>query len=459
MRILIGLSVMLAAASHAYSEEPLQFDSYGGLTCLSFGPAPYFRVHQDGPRWWLVTPEGHAFLSLGVCVVNPRGDVAKGTDRRPYQEHVLAKHGSVEGWTTATRDRMKAWGLNTLGNWSGEELRSQMPYTVELSASGGVWGRDFFDPEIEARIRANMAGAEGFANDPYLVGYYLDNELQWAKDWRLGEDLFPQYAALPAEAPGKQRMIAFFKERYETVERFNAVWKADLKDWNDLGSVRRLKPRNRAKAREDREAFTLLIARQYFKAAAEGIRAKDPNHLILGCRFIWATVPRPVVQACGEYCDVVSINYYEAGILGRCALWVTSFGAMRMPQGLSFKAYYDVAKKPLLVTEFGFRSRDSGMPNSYPPPLLIQPTVATQKDRADKLEHCVTTWMAQPYFLGYHWFQYMDEPHVGRSGDGENGNYGLVNIEDEPYAEFVGRLTEVDRKAWELHAASKEEQP
>lgn len=454
IRAATGAVMMALFCVAVCAEEPLQFDPYGGLKSLSFGSGNCFRTHHDGERWWLVTPDGGAFLSLGVCVVNSMGDVQKDTDRRPYHENVLQKRGSVEGWASATRDRFKEWGLNTLGNWSGEELRKVVPYTVELGASGGVWGADFFSPEAEARIRSNVATAESYANDPYLVGYYLDNELPWAMDWRFGPDLFPQYVALPPEAPGKKRLVEFFKERYQTIERFGAVWKTALKDWSDLAQVQALNARDGAKAREDREAFVRLVARQYFRAATEGIRAKDKDHLILGCRFIWATVPRPVVQACGEFCDIVSINYYEAGILGKLALWVTSFSAMRMPQDLSFQAYHDLTKKPLLVTEFSFRAMDSGMPNTYPPPLLIQPNVATQKDRADKFERCATTWMAQPYFLGYHWFQYMDEPNAGRSGDGENGNYGLVNIEDDPYTEFVGRLKDINRRVWDLHAAS-----
>jgi hypothetical protein len=48
----------------------------------------------------------------------------------------------------------------------------------------------------------------------------------------------------------------------------------------------------------------------------------------------------------------------------------------------------------------------------------------------------------------------MDEPHAGRAGDGENGNYGLVNIEDAPYAEFIARVQAVNRRVWDLHAAS-----
>ena len=44
------------------------------------------------------------------------------------------------------------------------------------------------------------------------------------------------------------------------------------------------------------------------------------------------------------------------------------------------------------------------------------------------------------YVVGYHWFEYADEPAEGRF-DGENSNFGVVNIEDDPYQERVDQMT------------------
>lgn len=452
---LVAISLLVASACNAQAQTEL--DQYGGLRSLNFGPGKCFRTHYDGQRWWLVTPDGGAFLSLGVNVVRSDGDTEKGTNRHPYNEHILQKYGSAENWAATTRKRLNEWGFNTLGNWSSREI-DKVPYTLELPFSPG-WGKnsvpDFFEPKMEEDFRNGVSGIEARADDPYLLGYYLANELPWGTDWRLMPNLFEGYMAMPPEAPGKKRLIGFFSERYPTLSEFNSVWNAALADWNGLGAMQALMPRDRSRARADREEFALVAARQYFKMATEAIRASDKNHLILGCRFIWATVPRPVVKACGEYCDVVSINYYEAGILGKLALALTAPDALRVSTDLSFKGYFDLANKPLLVTEFSFRAMDGAPPNTYPPPLFIQPTVANQAQRADKFENSTTTWMAQPFFLGYHWFQYMDEPAVGRAGDGENGNYGLVKIDDEPYTEFVERVKAVNRRVWELHAESE----
>ena len=44
----------------------------------------------------------------------------------------------------------------------------------------------------------------------------------------------------------------------------------------------------------------------------------------------------------------------------------------------------------------------------------------------------------------------MDEPKEGR-WDGENGNYGLVNVEDKPYETFVSSVAKTNANVWKIH--------
>ncbi|WP_348251020.1 hypothetical protein, partial [Salmonella enterica] len=41
-------------------------------------------------------------------------------------------------WTTHTLDRLQAWGFNTVGNWSDDDLAraDRVPYTLPLSIVG-----------------------------------------------------------------------------------------------------------------------------------------------------------------------------------------------------------------------------------------------------------------------------------------------------------------------------------
>jgi len=55
-----------------------------------------------------------------------------------------------------------------------------------------------------------------------------------------------------------------------------------------------------------------------------------------------------------------------------------------------------------------------------------------------------------PYVVGYHWFQYSDQPAEGRF-DGENSNFGLVNIRDEPWDLLTRVFAKVNRWVENVH--------
>ena len=45
-------------------------DRFGGWKGKKFKATGFFRVEKD-ERWWLVTPEGNAFLSFGINHIHP----------------------------------------------------------------------------------------------------------------------------------------------------------------------------------------------------------------------------------------------------------------------------------------------------------------------------------------------------------------------------------------------------
>ena len=89
---------------------------------------------------------------------------------------------------------------------------------------------------------------------------------------------------------------------------------------------------------------------------------------------------------------------------------------------------------------------DSGLPNTKG----AGPKVPTQKDRAAGFESYVTLALSKPNLVGYHWFEHADEPKEGRF-DGENSNYGVVDIHDNPYEELTQKMTEINGRADTLH--------
>ena len=437
-------------------------DRFGGRACEELATGDRFRLESLDGRSWLVTPDGGRFLSFGVNHVAFNGDTGKGTGARPYRDAVLAKFKTPDKWAQAVCGRLRSWGFNTIGAWSDSELNQYLPRTPILHLTQAHWSEcwrkgsfpDFFDPAFVEYVEDRARGIERNAGDPFVLGYFIDNELPWAPDHRNMPELFDGYVALPKGTAGKERLVEFMKRRYVTVGAFNKVWGPAVDDWSALSAAPRITPTGDGSVKADREDFTLLVARQYFKVTTDAIHARDPGRLVLGCRFIPLTVPRVVVQACGEYCDVVSVNYYEPQWGAKAYFALQGSSVERMPRDMDLSAFYAVGKKPLMVTEFTSRLEAEGH-NSWPPSYAIQPVVKTQKERAARFEKQVMTWMSQPWFVGAHWFQHADQPKEGRAGDGEDSIFGLVNVEDEPYGEFVDGVADVIGRAWEAHGGTE----
>jgi hypothetical protein len=71
------------------------------------------------------------------------------------------------------------------------------------------------------------------------------------------------------------------------------------------------------------------------------------------------------------------------------------------------------------------------------------PLEPTQAKRAKSAATTLLSLARLPYVVGADWFQYFDEPQHGRE-DGENYNFGLVDIYDRPYSEMTNMLRSLD---------------
>ena len=428
---------VIAVGTASILQAPGELDKYGGWIGISARATGFFHVERLGERWWIIDPEGHAFVSVGVCNVSFWGDKVPATDHMPYNETCRKKYGDIQTWARATIGRLKGWGFNTIGAWSNPQTWDKgMAYTVNLNIgqrAGGSWLHgtfpNVFSPEFE-RIADEVAkrACEPRASDPYLVGYFSDNELRWGPDWRSKKHLVEDFLALPANDPAKPQLIEFFTRQHTDIAGFNAAWGTSLGSFAHLAEPVVVEPgQGDAEARlRDCTAFQRLAAERYFAICEAAIRKHDPNHLILGCRFAGRSPP-PVLEAIEGHANIVSVNNYSPD------------APVRLLHGV-----HQAVRVPLMVTEFSFKAMDSGLPNTKG----AGRPVATQAERADRFERYVTGIMQLPFVVGYHWFEYCDEPAEGRF-DGENSNYGLVNINDEPWEALIERMTEVNRRIYD----------
>jgi hypothetical protein len=74
-----------------------------------------------------------------------------------------------------------------------------------------------------------------------------------------------------------------------------------------------------------------------------------------------------------------------------------------------------------------------------------------QSERAIAYRYFVEQAAALDSFIGAHWFQWRDQPVLGRF-DGENYNIGLVDVTDRPYAELVAAARASHARLRDIHA-------
>ena len=91
-----------------------------------------------------------------------------------------------------------------------------------------------------------------------------------------------------------------------------------------------------------------------------------------------------------------------------------------------------------------------------PPLCLPGCPYAHQEERAEAYGKWVLTAAAKPFVVGWHWWQWVDEPRGGRWPDGENSNYGVVDINDEPYAALGDAMRTANHAAEAVHARHSE---
>nr|WP_225778964.1 beta-agarase [Pseudomonas sp. Marseille-Q3773] len=470
-----------------------QLDTYGGLLAgPTFEAKGFFRTEKRNGRWYLVTPDGHPFYSLGVNAVAADGgrtyisgregmfkalpgtgdalaafygegnnddgnassqgrnfkqgrwfDFYAANLQRTYGKPCLpAADGQPAScpplvldaarWQGHALDRLQAWGFNTLGNWSEPALGQarRMPYTLPLSIVGDYasistgmdwWGRmpDPFDPRFAmATERAVAIAARDHRDDPWLIGYFADNELAWAAP---GGDPKARYGLaygtlrLTTDVPAKRAFLKQLRDKYRNQEGLSKAWGIELAAWElmeDPGFEAPLPNPEHPEIERDYQYFQQVFADTYFKTIADSLKWHAPNHLLLGGRYAVSTPE--AVKACAEFCDVLSFNFYT----------------LKPQDGYDFASLAEL-DKPVLVSEFQFGSRDRGP--FWPGPLEL----AREEDRGPAYGNFLKAALAQPMIVGAHWFQYLDQPASGRLLDGENGHLGLVAITDMPYPGFV----------------------
>ena len=381
-----ALSLTLGAAT---------FDRFGGWADgPRFEATGAFRTEKINGKWWLIDPDGNLFFSLGVQAVNRRpeqeGNVA-------YYALVTNKYGSADAANEAAVSRLKEWGVNTIGPWSGcRPAGKRVAYCghlwvgkTKIEASKGWWGKfpDPYAPEFRREI-INQAKAQldGWGapsgRDPWCVGYFVNNEMSWSND---DMELARSVIRSPSHQPARMAFAEAIRCKYGDKK----VLSENLPE-------------------EDLKMLELMLAEKFFSTVANAWGGEVP------------------LLACAKYADVVSVNTYRYG------------PRIDLPPG--------AVDKPMLVSEFQFCAKGGGFTRTG----MI--AVSNQFDRAHCCREYVRTCLEHPRYIGAHWFQWIDSPPNPDPKKWE-AQSGLVNVRDEPYVETVEAFRSLADEMYPYRAA------
>ena len=438
---------------------PSGWNKYGGWAT---GPqleatGSFYPVKHKG-KWWLVDPEGRLFWSHGPdCIgfdwastriegrehyfaeLPAEGSPLSEFYRRRGNEHRVGysfaranlwrKYGA--DWRSRYIDRvharLRSWGMNTIANWSSPEvyLARRTPYAVDIHyESPNIEGNhklpDPFDAGFREAVRASIAAKKESAGDPWCIGYFVDNELNWQRDF----DAAVLVAKAPPDQAAKQALLDDLRTKYRAVDKLNAAWGTQYPSWEGFLGCREAPDSERAY--DDLAAFFERMTETYFRVCREEVKAASPNGLYLGCRLHQLN-PR-VVRMAASYCDVLSINCYRYDPR-----------MMPLPEGV------DV---PVIIGEWHFGALDRGP--LHPGLRHVQ----DQSERGVMYKSYLQSALSHPLLVGAHWFQYGDQATTGRD-DGENCQVGFIDTCDTPYGETVQACREVAYGMYERRLADR----
>ncbi len=409
---------------------------------LARAPTARWTVHANGVDW-LLDPCGQRFYSVGVNVLDSEVPKLPLPDGRPRYEW-RRFYPSLTAWHDDTLRRLRGWGFNTAGAWSlpPDVLKLPEIANLELGRLARFHWFDPFDPATEQTMRTLAPGLVApYKGSPYRIGYFSDNEVGW---WNGA--LFVFYSTKPASNYTKQRWVELLRDRYGgDWGRFlvDFVPPAGTDSWDALlhaESATKLRPGGNGIAAVRR--FTGAVAEYYYAMVERVLHEADPDALLFGDRLPIYYDP-VAVRAMARHVDVIAMNYNIDSPDGWVARYF--FDGLRQLTG----------GKPVLISEWFFAAAENRSGNHNNGHLM---TVATQAERARGAAAATLNLAAVPEIVGSHWFQLADHPTGGRA-DGEDYDFGLVDIDNRPYEALVRALARANDAAPAMHAAARAELP
>jgi hypothetical protein len=416
-------------------------DQYGGWTGKKFGATGFFRVEKD-ERWWLVTPEGNAFLSVGINHLYPdlwnqaynsaAWKKRLGIDDLNGPEYYFA----LRSWFLKT---CEAFGFNTVGVHSSLAVvntpRPVVPYMLPIQfVDLPHWKNevpdtnfvDVFAPEFE-RHCDNLAKelALPVKDDPYVLGYAMtDCTLFTEEDCRERTDTIGgerrksrigwprRLRNMGADAPGKQAYLRIMRDVYRgSIADFNKTYGTRFESFDALASAENWRPQtdlSNGNETRDNVEFLKHVVDRYYSTARDAIRRYDPNHMFVGDKINANTDSiDTVLPVTSKYTDLIFYQMY-----GRYEV-----------QKPGLDRWTKIAGQPFINGDSSFTMITDHMPRPY------GPIADNLEQRAEWTDEFFRSAFARPDFVGWHYCGLIDATQLvprkqGRQHSGLLDGYG-----------------------------------
>jgi hypothetical protein len=226
---------------------------------------------------------------------------------------------------------LKTWGFNTLGAGCDPALRDDaLPFIATVGFAnagtavrfGGIHLPDVYDPVWpEATMGRAATVCSSLADHRGLIGWITDEDLRWGPV-SAGSQLTLLQVCLSLEPAAAayhaawEFVLALHGGKLDAIGRAWGLPLANKEIVREMARTERVIS-SRGYLRDDAR-WTHEFARRYFAVTAAAIRAHDPHHLILGCRFngrppasVLAEVRYPAVDI--PWVDVDDVPAVEPG--------------------------------------------------------------------------------------------------------------------------------------------------
>ncbi len=385
------------------------YDTYGGTKAIQGRSTGWFHIEHLHSRWFFVTPEGNAFIPLGVNHIATYPGLGGNKPVPGEHDFVQERHaGDLGRALDQVETMLRHWGFNFAGYDCPVVFRDRLPFAVgfsQTSTSGVVINgkpryEDVFAPEFASTLDRRVRDfCRPLKENRRLLGYYLVDLPLWGDRAYLenlerthGANWLSFFRNLPPESPGRR------------------AYESAVRGATDLTAAE--------------DAFLADIAEQSYRLTAEAFRRHDPNHLVLGERYAGNRLHLPVIDRAAKYFPTIAIQL-EGEFNSEL------YGELHRRTGRPVISVDHIGNFPTPAT-----------------PLVLGHPLKNEEAAAAQYARYLSAAFAEPYMIGYNRCQ-LASRLIRPVQNPPKWKQGILGPDGEPYPLLLESITKTNHAVLE----------